>query len=433
MPDRTADLLVKVRQHHLPGLNLGDQFIYPNYAGGSILNLPTSVCRWLGVPEIGAGPLTADLLDPLGENFRRVILIVMDALALHRMQRWMANGLAPVWRRLLEDGSLAKSALLAPLTSIVPSTTSAALTSLWTGASATEHAITGYEMWMKEYGVVANTILHTPSSFRGDAGSLMQAGFDPVNFLPFTPLGMHLAVHGVASFAFQHASILHSGLSQMFFRDVKSQGFLTASDLWVNLRMFMERQPDSKQYIYVYWSEIDTFSHRYGPDDERTAEEFNTFGTALERLFLERLSPAARQNTLLVLIADHGQIATRRDPHYELRNHASLTRRLHILPSGENRLAYFFIRPGQTEAVLEYLERTWPDQFAVLDTVYAVETGLFGPGTPHPRLLDRLGDVIVTARGDAYLWWADKENHLIGRHGGLHPEEMLVPFLAASL
>jgi len=91
------------------------------------------------------------------------------------------------------------------------------------------------------------------------------------------------------------------------------------------------------------------------------------------------------------------------------------------------------VRPGQTEAVREYLHRTWPAQFSVIDPLYALHAGLFGPGEPHPRLADRLGDQLVIAQRDAYLWWAHEQNHLIGRHGGLSADEMLVPFLAAPL
>jgi hypothetical protein len=94
---------------------------------------------------------------------------------------------------------------------------------------------------------------------------------------------------------------------------------------------------------------------------------------------------------------------------------------------------YLFVRPGQTEAVREYLQRTWPNQFSVIDPGYAVESGLFGPGSPHPFLADRLGDMVVIARGDAYLWWDARDNRMIGRHGGLHPDEMLVPFLTVRL
>jgi hypothetical protein len=96
-------------------------------------------------------------------------------------------------------------------------------------------------------------------------------------------------------------------------------------------------------------------------------------------------------------------------------------------------LMYLFIRPREVGHVRDYIEQTWPGEFAFLDPQKAINRGLFGPGTPHPRLVDRLGDLIVVARKDAYLWWADKENPLIGRHGGLSEQEMAVPLLSVML
>jgi len=207
----------------------------------------------------------------------------------------------------------------------------------------------------------------------------------------------------------------------------------TVADLWVNLRRQFMEKPHERQYVWIYWGEVDHLSHFYNPDDERVAAEFGLFSHALEKLFLERLPDALRDDTLLVLAADHGQLTTRPDPHYELRNHPNLTRRLHIQPTGENRLTYFYIRPGQTEAVREYVERTWPNQFAIFDSAYAMDAGLFGPGPFHPDLLERVGDLLLVSLDEAYFWWANKDNMLIGRHGGLHPDEMLVPFLASPL
>lgn len=425
--DLTPAFLPILRRHRLTGLELGDDFVYPAYTGQSILNLPASLCQLFGLPPIAADPLRTEILDPLQGDVQRIILVLMDALALHRLQRWMADGSAPVWAELAQSG------VLAPLTSITPSTTSAALTSLWTGRPASQHGILGYEMWLKEYGVVANTILHAPITYQNDTGSLAKAGFKPVEFMKLPTLGSHLARHGVRPFAFQHFTIARSGLSQMLLQDVDVHSFGTAAELWLNVRRLLESRPTERLYSWVYWSEVDHFSHLYGPDDERTQGEFSMFSAAMQRFFLERLPANLRQGTLLILAADHGQIATPPDPHYELRNHPSLARRLHIQPTGENRLMLLFVRPGQTESVREYLERTWPNQFAVLDAPYAAEAGLFGPGAPHPRLPDRLGEYVVAARGGAYLWWANKENVLLGRHGGLHPDEMLVPFLAARL
>jgi hypothetical protein len=429
MTDLTAQLLPKLKSHRIPGLDLGDGFQYPRYDGYSILNIPASVCQLLGAPGIdtAAGALAPEILAPLGRTFQRVILVLMDGLALHRLQDWMGNGDAPAW-----DG-LAKRGLLAPLTSITPSTTSAALTAYWTGRSAAEHGTTGYEMWLKEFGVVANTILLSPMSVSTGIGSLEDSGYKPEVIIPFKTLGQHLTEQEIHVYAMQHYNITDSGLSRTLYRGAKVLPFSTFADAWINLRQLTESRPAEKQFIWLYWGEVDHFSHFYGPDDERTVAEFSLFTNAMQRLFLDKLSPAARKDTLLILTADHGEILTTKADQYDLRHHPDLVQRLHIYPAGEHRLAYLYPRHGQLEAVRDYVARAWPGQFAVLDSPAAVEKGLFGPGTPHPRLLERVGDLTLAARDNAYLWWSDKENRLIGRHGGLHPQEMLVPFLAAPL
>ncbi len=433
MPDLTDQLLPQVLSYRIHGLDLGGEFVYPNYHGGSTANLASSVARLLDVPGLGLEPLRLELLEPLlgNEPASKVVLILMDALSFVRFKRWLGAGDLETWSRLAESDQ----GVLAPLTSVTPSTTSAALTSLWTGRSPAEHGIVGYELWLKEYGVVANMIAHAPMSFRGCASldTLACAGFKPETFVPYKSLGEQLAGHGVKSYAYQHRSIINSGLSHMFFQEVKPNSVGNAAELWINVRRQVESNPQERSFTYVYWLEVDHLSHFYGPDDERTRAEFVSFTDAFRDLFLDKLKPAARQGTVLLFTADHGQINTRPDPHYDLDNHPSLSRRLHIFPTGENRLAYLYVHPGQVEAVREYVEKTWPNQFTFLDPAYAVAQGLFGPGEPNSHLLDRLGDLLMLARNDSYLWWANTPNHLIGRHGGLSPEEMVVPFLGVRL
>jgi hypothetical protein len=214
---------------------------------------------------------------------------------------------------------------------------------------------------------------------------------------------------------------------------VKVHGYLTPAELWVNLRNLVESNPRQRQYFWVYTGQLDHFSHYYHPDDERTATEFADYSRAFEQYFLERLSPTIRKGTLVLLAADHGMLATQKSAHNDLRYHPELSRLLHILPTGEHRLMYLFLKPNQADQVRHYFDQAWPDQFIFLDSSEAVAKGLFGPGIPHPRLADRLGDLIVVARNEAYLWWADKENLLIGQHGGLSSEEMIVPLLSVML
>ncbi len=429
MTDLTQSLMSPIQARQLNSLVLPVDFIAPHYEGLSILNIPNSICQWLGAPPLSTmPPLVPEVLESIDGKIQKVLLILMDALALHRLQAWLARHPEMVWNRLIPSGTFA------PLTSIVPSTTSAALTTLWTGQPAAQHGIVGYEVWLKEYGVVANMILHKPITFSGRSGSLEQAGFQPEDFLPMPKIGAHLAGHGIETHAFQHYSIAHSGLSRMFFDQAERHSVSNAVDMWVSIRQLWEQSRGQKLYTWAYWGEVDGLSHFFGPDDERAEGEFAAFSAAFEEFFLNKLSPADRKDTLVILTADHGQITTPKTaPNYDLRHHPEFTRRMHILPTGENRLAFLNIRPGQTEAVREYVQRTWPNQFTLLEPAFAVEQGLLGPGMIHPTLLDRTGDLIALAHDDAYWWWAAKKNPIVGRHGGLHPEEMLVPFLAARL
>ncbi|MEA3351843.1 MAG: alkaline phosphatase family protein, partial [Chloroflexota bacterium] len=339
MPNLIPDLLPKLHDHSLPALNLGENIIYPKYADQSILNIPDSICRWLKIPTLGAGPLCPEILAPVeaSGDIRRLILILMDGLSLHRFQRWIKTDTPSVWNRLARRG------LLAPLTSISPSTTTAAITSLWTGQSPAAHGIVGYEVWLKEYGIVANMILHSPMTFREGVGSLEKAGFDPEEFMALPTLGPHLRSHGVTPYAFQHYSIARSGLSQMFIRDTEIYPFSTPADLWISVRELLENKPNERIYAWTYWGAVDGLSHHHCPDDERTAAEFAHFSAAFEHFFLDRINAEAKKDTLVILTADHGQIYTPAKSDYLiLKNHQKLNKMLHLRPSGENRLAYLF-------------------------------------------------------------------------------------------
>ncbi len=432
MPDLTPQRLPILKAHRLPGLNLPESLIHPYYDGNSILNLPTTLCRLFHVPEIGHAPLAPEILTPLngesGLRPKRVVLILMDALALQRLQQWMADGTAPVWQKFLGEAGV-----LAPITSVVPSTTSSALPTIWSGLSPAQHGMVGYELWLKEYGTVTNMITHSPMSIPGTVGSLERAGFKPETALPNPTLGQHLLAHGVQTHAFQHYTIARSGMSRIFYKDVNIHPFGTASEMWVKMRRLLENNAHTPLFTAAYWGHVDHLSHLHGPDSEYPAAEFATFSAAFEQHFLRRLSPELRKDTLLILTADHGQITTPKAPRYLLTSHPQLARSLPIMPTGENRLVYFYIRPGQTEAVRAYLNQAFKKQFIQLDPEHVIKTQLFGPGVPHPRLRERLGDLIALPRDSAYLWWSQNENPLLGRHGGMTAQEMLVPFLAARL
>lgn len=430
MKNLLPDILPRLEHNRLAGLDAGPGSFFPYYDGYSLVNLPASICDWLGVPAFGSMALGADLLNLWSKPFRQVVFLLVDGMGLNMFQNMLLGEgqgeLTSLWAEISED------AVLAPLTSIAPSTTAAALTTLWTGVSPSEHGVFAYEVWLKEYSMITNMILHAPASYSGDVGSLLKAGFDPTTFLPVPTLGPHLQKFGVRSYAFQHHSIAFSGLSKMLFPGVEIKPFRTQSDLWVSLSEEMDTHQAQRNYMYIYWGDLDEMMHRFGPGNERVTLELTAFSRQLASFLIKR-KEQGRGDSLFILTADHGHNLTPRRPQLEIRNHPQLLDCLVMVPSGEARLPVVYVRSGKESAFQQYVQSVWPGLFRLIPSQQAVEQGLFGK-TVYKRFTERVGDFIVIPQEDgAYWWFGSRENHLLGRHGGLSRNEMLTPFYALIL
>ncbi|NMB53278.1 MAG: alkaline phosphatase family protein [Leptolinea sp.] len=412
------DLLA--RQHRLLSLN-DPVSIFPDYSGYSLVNLPDSICNWLGIPGLGNSPLS-ESFDHRTERYDRVILLLMDGLGWTRLQKWMRDfpGELAAWEHLLKKNHLF------PLTSVSPSTTCAALTTLNTGKTPAVHGNLGYELWLQEFGVTANMILHTPMTIRGGAGSLAKCGFKASEFLPVSTLDTHLLAHGVDVQALHPAPIARSSLTEMLFPAASLNAYRSMSDLWYRLREFITTDDHLPAYLFAYWSEIDELSHFYGPEDRRVILAFRDFTRYLTDL-LDGISMPGKKKTMLVLSADHGLQASTILPQYDLNRYKEFTDLLQIMPTGENRLPFLHVNPDKQEQVKAYIDEKWPGKFQVISGEAVISSGLFGNGSIYEETKSRIGDLVVFPCKDAYWWWAPKENRLMGRHGGLSRDEMLVP------
>ncbi len=412
-------------------LELPPEWIAPNYNGRSIANVSASIIQLFG-GSVSTPPLDAAITRKLFDGVERLVLVVVDALGyqrlLHTLQDNPRNGLASLIR---EGGRLV------PLTSVFPSTTTAALTSLWTGYTPVEHGFLGYQLFLRDFGVRADMIYFSPVATRRlGRDQLLEAGLDPEQFLATPTLAQTLASVGVPVYHLLEYPFVHSGLSRVQLHGAKERrGFVNTSDLWVVLREWLEEHSPQRAVYAVYWSAIDAIAHYYGPSFEGIDAEINNFAYSLEREFLRELSPEARAGTLFLLTADHGQMDAPPQHIISLRDHPELRGHLLMDFAGEPRAAYFYCRNGAVEAARQYLETHLAAQFFVLDSQVALDAGLFGSGARAPQARDRIGDLIVLPRADYSLVGGQdgEAKPLLGRHGGLSSEEMLVPLLAARL
>lgn len=433
MIDLTSTLLPRLEANRLSGMDGLRDIFYPSYQDQSIANMPASLLYWLDADPLpsAAPPLLPEVLNHWGRKFCHVVLMVLDGFGLDMLQSTLS--VAHTDPTLHAWADLPADALLAPLTSVVPSTTATAMTTFWTGAYPAEHGVIGYTMFVKEYSMTANMILHSPAAYQGEPGSLHLAGFRPDTFLPVPTMGTHLAAQGIRTHAYTHRSIVRSGLSTMLYQGAEVTAIHTLGDMFISLSARLGAEGDERSCSYLYWSELDDLAHCYGPGTQRFQRELADFSLQLG-LFLQEQRQKARGDTLFILTADHGHIHTPSRADMELRNHPELLDCLVMMPTGESRLAYAYLKPGREQRFHELVEQLWPGRFQVVSSAEFIKAGMFGPRGSHARLADRAGDYVVIAQSGDYWWFAlYRDNPLIGRHGGLSRTEMLVPFLGICL
>jgi len=419
-----------INQHYLPGLDeqiRGSGFVLPYYGGLSLANLGATMAGLLGMELEGAEPpVPRDLWADFAAEVRTVVVVLLDGVGyLH-------------FRPLLEDetspfGRLASRGRAIPLTSVFPSTTMTALTSLWTGRTPGDHGFLGSRLLLPQYGVLANMLKLAPAA-GGRPGELLEWGLVPEQFVPVPHVAQILSAAGVRNVAHIYGPHIGSGLARILLRGVeRREGHVGFSDMWSNVRDTVVQRTSQPLLVNVYWFGTDDVAHRYGPDGERFRAALRDLGRSMQEDFIDPLPRSAREGTVLIITSDHGQIATPGGCAVHLSDHPTLSEMLLLPPSGEARSSYLYVRPGQTERVADYVAEHLADQFLLLETEAAISAGLFGGSGVSPSVRGRLGDYVLLARRESSLVPIGEKAAYRGHHGSLTPEEMLVPLVMARL
>lgn len=424
-----ADLESCLREWRTPelaALGLPTEFVLPCY-DISIANLPATAAAALGGEVEGGLPsLPANLCGDLIAGVRRVVWLIFDSVGWLHLSCLLEQEPELFLARLARDGRFL------PITSVFPSTTTSALTTLWTGFAPAQHGLVGHTLYLREFGVVADMLMLSPSG-AARREELVERGLDRETFLPVPGLGHSLAANGIVTRALINMELARTGFSHLSFRGVAQvTRFVTAADMAVLLRQTLEAHPEERLLVSGYLAEIDSIGHMHGPQSASWCAELRSVDRSLEHEFVRPLSPELRKGTLLMVTADHGQMTGQGSP-ILLADHPQLADDLLLPATGSARTAYIYVRQGRLEAVREYLERHLSDQFAVLDSRAALEAGLLGPVTSAAMPASRLGDLILMARDHFLFNHRRREHRPKGMHAGSSPEEMLTPLLMVRL
>lgn len=424
--DDLEHYLLEQRTPALDALNLPGDLVLP-CPGISIANLPATLAEALGgkLPA-AAAPLPDAMWTDLASGVRRVIWILLDAVGWQQFRDLLEQ------EENLSLARLARRGRLLPITAVVPSTTTSALVTLWTGYAPTQHGLVAHMMYLRRLGLVADMLMFSPAG-AARREELIERGITPEEFLPVPGLGQALGEQGIVTRALINVDLAKTAFSRLTFRGVAEVGrFVTEADMWVQIREAMLARREERLLLVGYLAEMDTIGHLKQPGSDSWRAELRSLAFSLEHEFLRRLSPREREGTLLVITADHGQVPEPGIP-VPLADHPGLADHLLLPACGSLRAAYLYARQGQVEAARGYLQEHLAQQFAVVDAQAGLEAGILGPGQPADDVATRVGDLMLFGRDNYMLDYRRRPNPPLGMHAGLSASEMLVPLLMARL
>ncbi|MEN8800987.1 MAG: alkaline phosphatase family protein [Thiogranum sp.] len=385
--------------------------VYPDYHGGSIVNLMSSILSAYGT-SCEIYPMLKYLApDQLAEK-RNLVLLVLDGLGYDYLTQ---HG----------EGSVLHQYLQHPITSVAPPTTATAISTFLTGLAPQQHGLTGWFTWFREVGSVLAVLPFKP---RCGHEPLSRAGISAEALFGHVPVFDRLQVK---SYSLCPDWIAQSDFNRAHLGRAEPVPYQDLDDCLTRITRIVHTH-DQQKYIYAYWPGFDSLAHQQGVGSDEVSEHF----AELDAGFAQLLDRLAGSGTTVIVTADHGFVDIPDQQRIRLDAHPAMKACLSIPLCGEQRLSYAYVGQGKREQFETYIEQHLPHAIELQRSEKLLQDGLFGLGEPHPELLSRIGDYVLVMKA-GYIMQdpipGEKPAQMVGFHGGLSAQEMYVPFICTSI
>lgn len=365
--------------------------ILPDYSH-SILNVTHSILKHYQVPTRWD---SIPLLDKeLAKQYRNVVLVLVDG-----MGSFILNRIPADTNYLLRDKRT-------DITSVFPSTTVSATTAVLTGKTPVETGWLGWAQYFQEKET--SIVLFTNEDFY-DEKRVFAPGY----------CEQQLPIRPIYSLIEESSPDVHTHEIFPAFRVPENNTFGKLLDA-------VKKATDlpGRNFVYAYWDKLDSQMHETGPSSVEVKEMIETINETYEA-FVRQLP----DDTLVITIADHGQIDV--EP-IHLMEFPDIQETFRHKPSLESRCSAFFIKPGMEKIFEERFKTHFRTSHILYKSAEFLKLGFFGPGIPHPRVEEFIGDYVAVAIDNRNFMFDESASPFKGHHAGLTADEMMVPLIIHS-
>lgn len=359
------------------------------------ISLPDIIPAALGALDPSFADARPDLSERLGlKSCSAVVIILVDGLGLYPLVQHLGH--ARTLRAFRDDIQTAYS--------VVPSTTAAGITACGTGQYPGSTRMVGYSVFHDEQ--LFNLLAFTD-------------GIDPHSWQECPTFFEKLDDVGIGSATILPAKFAGSGLTSAALRGAE---FVPATRWDDRCEAAISQLRKGKKLVYLYWSDIDATGHAHGTDSSAWSDALEDFDAGLGN-FLKKIP----QDIRVLLTADHGMINVDFAQLIDVANTPALREGVRV-SAGETRAVHVHCELG---ADPEVVRQRWQDVLGerawVVDQTDLAQLIGDGPG------LALTGDFVAFSRGRGGLVDSRTQSAgamaLVGVHGSLTPEEMLIPLI----
>src|SRR5690242_15822697 len=168
----------------------------PSYDGRGLVNIPATVLEAFGARTADDPPPLSDLDPALLDGVRQIVVVLADGLGWWQLERFCADGVTPFLARIRDRAHARDAAQLLEATTVFPSTTAAAITTMHTARTPQEHGNIAYFVWLEEFEQVTQMLRWGPGITR--RGSYFDnPKLDPAKYRKVTSIHGRLRERGV--------------------------------------------------------------------------------------------------------------------------------------------------------------------------------------------------------------------------------------------
>jgi len=366
-------------------------FIYPNFKN-NIINVSATLESYLG--SNNNYKKFSVIEKELKKDYKNIVFIILDGL-----------GYDVLNQHLNKDNILVKN-VKKKITSVFPSTTTNATTTLMDCSYPGIHCWLGWSLYFKEINNCVDIYMNKISykdqfidrSFVFDiiphGAYYNRVNNDSINVYTVLP------------------DYVNSGIS-------KNNHFFNSIDqMFEKLDSICNKK--DKKFIYSYCGDPDSTMHKHGVTSLEAKEMIESLSEKVEKLHLNN------PNSLIIVTADHGQIDV--DSYIEAYNDQELLDCLERPLPLEVRATSFLVKKEKEKDFIKLFNNKYRKDLKLFKSSKLIKKGVFGPNIKE-RAKEFLGNYIAVSKNNKCVALSKNITRYKGHHTGLSSKEMYVPLI----